>query len=82
MDFISTTLGIKLVYILGITNIISILLVFFSCRCMMGMKFFTRLAQYQWYKKFYSKHCYYWWLFIISVLFHTFLVFFIFGNPF
>jgi hypothetical protein len=71
----------QLTYILGITNIIFGLLVLFSCRCMLG-NFIGRLHQYNWYKKFYSYHCYYWGLFIISVFFHAGLAIFAFDNPF
>lgn len=81
MVLIDPNLGIKLVFILGITNILSILLVFFSCRCLIGIKFVNKMWQYEWYKKFYNKHCYYWWVFIISVLLHTIIAFVIFGNP-
>lgn len=82
MALIDPGLGIKLVFILGIINILSILLVFFSCRCMAGIKLVNKMLQYEWYKKYYSKHCYYWWIFVISVLLHTILAFLIFGNPF
>ena len=76
-------IGPKIVFILGITNILSILLVFLSCRCLIGIKFVNKMWQkYNWYKKFYSKHCYFWWIFIISVLLHAIFAFIIFGNPF
>jgi len=75
-------IGPKIVFILGFINLISLLLVLFSCRCLIGVKFVENMWQkYEWYKKFYNKHCYYWWLFIISVLLHTILAFLIFGNP-
>lgn len=74
--------GIKLVYILGISNVVFLLLVLVSCRCMMGVQMFARLMQYSWYKRFYTLHCYYWWAFIISVVLHTFFAFMTFGNPF
>jgi len=75
------TLAIRLIYIFGITNIISILLVLTSCRCMGIANITNRFFDYLWYKKYYSKHCWYWWIFIISVLLHTSLAFYIFGVP-
>ncbi|HJO02145.1 MAG: hypothetical protein QF655_00915 [Candidatus Woesearchaeota archaeon] len=74
-------LGVKLIFILGIVNLFSIVLIFFSCRCLAGQKFTSRMMQYAWYKKFYAMHCYYWWIFIISVILHTALAFSAFGNP-
>ncbi len=81
MALIDPNLGVKLIFILGITNVISILLVFFSCRCLVGVKFVKKMFQYEWYKKFYNWHCYYWLIFITSVLLHTTIAFLVFGNP-
>ena len=81
MFSINNILSVKLIFILGIINIVSILLVFFSCRCMIGAKFTNKMWKYEWYKKFYNMHCYFWRIFIVSVLLHTILAFLIFGNP-
>ena len=83
MAFIDPVLGAKIAFVLGFTNIISILLVFFSCRCLVGTAFVKKMwDRYGWYRKFYNTHCLYWWIFIISVLLHTVLAFMSFGNPF
>jgi|TARA_Y100000310_G_scaffold141404_1_gene140868 hypothetical protein len=82
MVLINPNFATQLIFIFGIINVISIILVFFSCRCLVGAKLVKRLWQYDWYKKFYKMHCYYWWLFIISVLLHTILAFYVFGIPF
>tara|TARA_Y100000310_G_scaffold324587_1_gene386609 strand:- start:42 stop:287 length:246 start_codon:yes stop_codon:yes gene_type:complete len=79
---INPELGIKLIYILGITNILSIILVMFTCRCMGLYRLTNKLFQYPWFQKIYSKHCWYWYIFIISVFAHTILAFKILGNPF
>lgn len=79
MDFLR--FAPKLVYILGITNLVSLLLVLFSCRCMMGVRLFAQLMKRSWYKRFYTSHCYYWWVFVISVAFHSVLALVAFGNP-
>lgn len=81
MPFIDPSLGLKLVFILGVINIAGLLLVFFSCRCLMGRKFAERLWKHGFYKKFYNYHCYFWWIFMISVLLHTAVAFLTFGIP-
>jgi hypothetical protein len=68
-------------YVLGWTNIIGLLLVILSCRCVMNIKP-EMLTKSKLYIAFYRYHCYYWWLFIISVLAHAILAITAFGNPF
>ncbi len=75
MALIDPVLGLRLIFILGITNIIGLLLVLLSCRCIGS----ARLFRHGWYKKFYNLHCYFWLLFIGSVLLHTTLAFLVFG---
>jgi len=79
---IDPIIGQKLTYVLGITNILGLVLVYFSCRCLPGTKFLGKLSRYKWYQKFYRYHCYYWWFFFISVFLHTIIALIIFGNPF
>jgi len=82
MAVIDPALGVKLVNLFGITNIITMLAVLLSCRCLSGAKVAERLWRYSWYQKFYRFHCYYWWLFILSVLLHTTLAFLLFRFSF
>ncbi len=82
MAAIESEIGVKLIYILGLSNIIGLLLVFFSCRCLVGINFVKKMWKYRWYQKFYNYHCYYWWFFFISVLMHTLIAFLVFGIPF
>ena len=74
-------LSAKIVYVLGISNIVFGLLILFSCRCMLGLVI-GKLMKYNWYRKFYSIHCWFWWLFIISVFLHAVLAIITYGNPF
>ena len=67
---IDALLGIKLAAWLGITNIITLILVLTTCRCMFGT-IVGRLWERPWYQKYYKLHCYFWILFIISVLSHA-----------
>ncbi len=82
MVLIDPVFGAKAAYVLGITNLLGLLLVFFSCRCLMGSALAKRLWQHGWYRKFYSMHCYYWWLFFVSVALHAVLAIIAYGNPF
>ena len=78
---INPELATKIVYVLGWTNIIGLVLVLFSCRCIMNIKP-EKLSNSKLYVKFYNYHCYYWWFFIISVLLHAIFAITAFGNPF
>ncbi|KXA90175.1 hypothetical protein AKJ40_01940 [candidate division MSBL1 archaeon SCGC-AAA259M10] len=75
-------LAARISYVLGIVNLVSMSLVVLSCRCMMGVGFVNRMQEYAWYRRFYRAHCYYWWIFFLSVLFHAVLAVTAFGNPF
>ena len=81
MNLINLDLGVKLIYVFGYINLISIILVLLSCRCLLT-KNFHFLNKYSWFTKLYKYHCYFWWIFIVSVLLHTFFAFNTFGNPF
>ncbi len=70
----------KIQFILGIINIIAILIVGLSCRCVLGKYAF--LSTNEKFMKFYKYHCFYWWLFIFSVLGHVILAFIVYGIPF
>jgi hypothetical protein len=68
----------KAIFILGYINIISVLLIFFSCRCLAGPKITKKLWQYPWYQAFNRKHCYFWWIFFVSVILHTIIAWILF----
>ncbi|MFH1255915.1 MAG: hypothetical protein V1494_01350 [Candidatus Diapherotrites archaeon] len=82
MPFVDPALGVKLVYILGLTNVLFFLMVFFSCRCMAGIKFVNAMMKHGWYQKFYNRHCRYWWLLGISIFLHAAIAIDVFGSPF
>ncbi len=81
MALIDPALGVKLVFYLGITNLIGLGLVFFTCRCMMGPKLTNWLWQYEKYRKFYNLHCYFWMLFFASVFVHALVAISTYGVP-
>ncbi|MBW2989067.1 hypothetical protein KY358_01980 [Candidatus Woesearchaeota archaeon] len=78
---ISTLTAAKISFILGITNIIGLLLVLGSCRCVIGIRP-EKLSRSKAYSSFYRFHCQYWWFFIASVLMHSVFAITAFGNPF
>jgi hypothetical protein len=69
---------LQVLIISGITNIVFLLLVLFSCRCVAPFKITGKLLKHKGFRRFYDLHCYYWWGFIISVLVHTITAFIIF----
>ncbi|MEW6062946.1 MAG: hypothetical protein AB1571_01055 [Nanoarchaeota archaeon] len=82
MTLINPAIGAKLVFVLGITNVIGLLLIYFSCRCRLGNSFFSKLIKKKWYEKFYNMHCYFWWFFFTSVVLHAIIALLTFGIPF
>ena len=74
-------LAIKLTYIFAWLNIIGLLLVLLSCRCVFKINL-GNFGRSKFFQKFYRYHCYYWWFFIISVLCHAILAITTYGNPF
>lgn len=79
---LSPLLLAKLVYVLGITNLVGLALVFFSCRCMMGPRLAQLMLKIPGYQKFYQTHCFWWYVFFISVFLHVVLAVLVYGNPF
>ena len=75
-------MSLQLIYITGIINILSILAVIFSCRCMIGRWRMDWMLKNKWYQKFYAYHCWYWAIFIFSVIIHAILALQLFGIPF
>ena len=74
--------AIRLMFILGILNLVSGLAVFLSCRCLPGSKIGARLMRWQPYKRYYRYHCYIWYAFWPSVVAHAVLGITYFGWPF
>jgi hypothetical protein len=78
MVLVDPVLGARLVFVLGLFNIIGLFLIFFSCRCLAGRKLSQKLMKHDWFKRFYGFHCYYWWFFFVSVLLHSILALLVF----
>lgn len=81
MSIIGPLLAIRLIIVLGIVNLVTGALIFFSCRCLPGSKLGNRLMKHQGYQRFYKYHCYIWRVFWPSVMIHAILAIIFFGWP-
>lgn len=68
---LSTLTAIRIIFVLGIINLVSGVMVYFSCRCLPGSGIGKRLMKYKWFQKYYKWHCYIWWVFWGSVIIHA-----------
>ena len=82
MEFFRTITFIRVVFALGIVNLVTGVLLLFSCRCIPGMFWVGRLMKLGWFKRFYRYHCYIWWVFWGSVIVHVTLAILVRGFPF
>jgi hypothetical protein len=74
--------AMRILFILGIINLVAGLLIFFSCRCLPGSRIGKGLMKHPWYQKFFKLHCYIWWIFWVSVVVHAILAIIYIGWPF
>ena len=79
MSIFDPLLATRLIVILGIINLVTGVLVFFSCRCLPGSGLGNRLMKYKGYQRFYKYHCYIWRVFWPSVMIHAILAVIFFG---
>jgi len=71
----------RLIFILGIVNLITGLAIFFSCRCIPGAKIMGKMSKSTAYQRFSRYHCYIWRVFWPAVLIHAILAIAFFGIP-
>ncbi|MFH0769312.1 MAG: hypothetical protein V1932_07080 [Chloroflexota bacterium] len=81
MNVFDPLLVTRLIVILGIINLVTGMLIFFSCRCLPGSKLGGRLMKNKAYQRYYKYHCYIWRVFWPSVMIHAILAIIIFGWP-
>jgi hypothetical protein len=82
MNIFQSIIAARVTYSLGIINLVTGLLVLFSCRCLPGSKVARKWMEHKKYQRFYKYHCYYWWAFWISVITHAVFGIAFLGNPF
>lgn len=73
---------LRVVFITAIINIITILMILLSCRCINTWKVTSGLMKLPWFKRFFKWHCYVWYVFLPSVVIHIILAFLALGVPF
>ncbi len=81
MNIFQSAIASWLIFTLGIINLVSILLILLSCRCIPGWKLTSKLMKYGVYKRFFRYHCYIWWVFWPSVVIHAIFAIGRFGIP-
>jgi hypothetical protein len=79
---ISALTASRVIVSLGIINLVTGLLIFFSCRCFPGSRVGKLLMKQRWYQRFFKLHCYIWWIFWGSVVVHAIFAIIYFGWPF
>lgn len=72
----------RIIFILGIINLVTGLLIFFSCRCLPGAPIGKALMKFKWYQRYYRWHCVIWWFFWLSVVVHAVFAIIYIGFPF
>lgn len=82
MGIFSETAVARLIFILGITNLVAVTLIFLSCRCTPGLVIIGKLMKYRAYQRFYKYHCYIWWVLWTSVVVHAVFAISSVGVPF
>lgn len=71
----------RLIFMLGIVNLTTGLLILFTCRCIPGSKVLSKLTKFKAYDRIFSCHCYIWCIFWPSVITHAFLAIIYYGWP-
>jgi hypothetical protein len=79
---LSTLVAMRLLFILGIVNVVTALALFLSCRCLPTWKIGKNLMKHKWYQNYFRYHCYIWWIFWASVIVHAILAIKYLGWPF
>ncbi|MBM4446050.1 MAG: hypothetical protein FJ023_01695 [Chloroflexi bacterium] len=81
MEIFQSIIVARLIFILGIVNLLAGMLIFFSCRCIPNGSLLSKLTKYPAYQRFFRYHCYIWWIFWPSVIVHALLAIAFFGIP-
>ncbi len=79
---LNTLVAMRILFILGIINLLTGLAIFFSCRCLPGSRLGQGLMKHRWYQRYFKFHCYIWWIFWASVVVHAILAIKYLGWPF
>ena len=72
----------RVIFITAMINLVSILLVLLSCRCINMWKLTSWINRCPWFKRFFKWHCYLWYIFLPSVVIHAIFALSLLGVPF
>ena len=72
----------RVIFITAMINLVSIILILFSCRCINSWKLTSGLTKYHWFKRYFKWHCYIWYVLLPSVIIHASLAINMLGVPF
>lgn len=78
----STLAAMRVLFILGIVNLVTGAMIFFSCRCLPGAGWAKGLMKYRWYQFVFKRHCRVWPVFWASVAVHAVFAIVYVGWPF
>ncbi len=81
MNIFDPLLATGLIIVLGIINLVTGALIFFSCRYLPSSKLGSKLMKHQAYQRFSKYHCYVWRVFWPSVMIHAILAVMFMGWP-
>ena len=82
MDIFHSLAGARIIFVLGIVNLVSGILILLTCRCAGASRIMSPLMHSPSFKRIYSLHCYIWWIFWISVIIHAIFAIGLAGIPF
>ena len=82
MQIFISIIGARIIFITAIVNIVTILLIYLSCRCLPTSRLGKNWMKNITFKNFYKFHCYLWWIFGISVVIHVVFAIVRLGVPF
>ncbi len=72
-------LAMRVLMLTGVLNLILLLMILLSCRCIMVPKAIERVTRSRRFHRFYGMHCYLWPVLIISTIVHLALAVSLFG---
>jgi len=75
-------LATRVIFALGLVNLLTLLALFFSCRCMGALGLYSKISRFRAYGTLYRFHCYYWIILGLSVAAHLGIAISVLGIPF
>ena len=72
----------RIIFITAMFNIVLMLMILLSCRCMNTWKLTSWLNKQAWFKAYFKWHCYVWYILLVSLVVHAVFALRFFGVPF